>query len=148
MGELRLSVWPGETEYRPGREVRRRRAGELRFPASPNLPGVRRGAINNWTKALGNGAVIAIDPKTGEQRWRFPSTDVVEQRHPDDRIESFFTGSREGYFYALDARTGALLWRTSLGGQGANGPMSYAVGGTQYVAVAAGNGLFVFRLRD
>ena len=58
-----------------------------------------------------------------------------------------FTGSREGYFYALDARTGTQLWRASLGGQGANGPMSYAVGGAQYVAVASGSGLFVFGLR-
>jgi len=29
----------------------------------------------------------------------------------------------------------------------ANGPITYAVNGQQYVAVAAGNGLFVFGLR-
>jgi alcohol dehydrogenase (cytochrome c) len=150
-----LSAWesygsvfkPEETEYLPG----------VRFvggvPASPipgiaNLPGIRRGPINNWTEALGNGAVIAIDPKTGAQRWRFPTTDVSSSGILTTASDLLFTGSREGYFYALDARTGAQLWRTSLGGQGANGPMSYAVGGTQYVAVAAGNGLFVFHLRD
>ena len=27
-----------------------------------------------------------------------------------------FTGGREGYFHALDARTGTLLWKASLGG--------------------------------
>ena len=58
------------------------------------------------------------------------------------------TGGREGYFHALDAVTGDLLWRTNLGGDIANGPISYAVDGRQYVAVAAGNGLFVFGLRD
>ncbi len=57
-------------------------------------------------------------------------------------------GGREGYFYALDAETGDLLWRTTLGGQVASGPISYAIGGTQYVAAAAGNGLFVFALRE
>ena len=27
-----------------------------------------------------------------------------------------FSGGREGYFYALDARNGELLWKTSVGG--------------------------------
>jgi alcohol dehydrogenase (cytochrome c) len=122
-------------------------------PASPipgiaNLPGIRRGPINNWTEALGNGAVLAIDPKTGGQRWRFPTTDVSSSGILTTAADLLFTGSREGYLYALDARTGTQLWRASLGGQGANGPMSYAVNGTQLVAVAAGNGLFVFGLRD
>jgi hypothetical protein len=35
-----------------------------------------------------------------------------------------------------------------LGGQVAQGPMTYAVNGKQYVAVAAGNGMFVFGLRE
>jgi glucose dehydrogenase len=59
-----------------------------------------------------------------------------------------FTASRDGYVYALHARTGKLLWRASTGGQGANGPMSYAVDRTQYVAIGSGNGLFVYGLRD
>jgi alcohol dehydrogenase (cytochrome c) len=123
------------------------------FPGSPiagiaNLPGIRRGPINNWTEALGNGAVIAIDPTTGEQRWRFPTTDVSSSGILTTATDLLFTGSREGYFYALDARTGAQLWRASLGGQGVNGPMSYAAGGAQHVAVAAGSGLFVFGLRN
>ena len=48
----------------------------------------------------------------------------------------------------MDARTGELLWKASLGGQIANGPITYGVDGTQFVAVAAGNSLFVFALRD
>ena len=59
-----------------------------------------------------------------------------------------FTGGREGYFYALDARTGAVLWKASLGGQIVNGPMTYAVDGKQYVAVISGNSLYAFALRD
>jgi alcohol dehydrogenase (cytochrome c) len=149
-----LSAWenygsvfkPEETEYIEG----------VRFvggvPGSPipgiaNLPGIRRGPINSWTEALGNGAVIALDPKTGEQRWRFPTTDVSSSGILTTATDLLFTGSREGYFYALDARSGAQLWRASLGGQGANGPMSYAVGGAQRVAVASGSALFVFGLR-
>ena len=40
-----------------------------------------------------------------------------------------------------------MLWKSSLGGAIANGPMTYAVNGRQYVAVAAGNSLYVFGLR-
>ncbi len=57
-----------------------------------------------------------------------------------------FGGGREGYFLALDARTGELLWRESLGGQINAGAMSYAVNGKQYVAIAAGSALFSFAL--
>jgi alcohol dehydrogenase (cytochrome c) len=123
------------------------------IPASPlvganNLPGIRRGPINDWTEALGNGAIVAIDPRTGAQRWRFATADVSSSGILTTATDLLFTGSREGYFYALDARTGSLLWRASLGGQGANGPMSYAVNGRQRVAVAAGNALFVYGLRE
>jgi alcohol dehydrogenase (cytochrome c) len=150
-----LSAWenygsvfrPAESEYVPGRTF----VGGI--PASPlaganNLPGIRRGNINNWTEALGNGAIIALDPRTGEQRWRFATTDVSSSGILTTATDLLFTASRDGYVYALDARTGELLWRASPGGQGANGPISYAVGGKQYVAVGSGNGLFVFGLRD
>jgi hypothetical protein len=40
-----------------------------------------------------------------------------------------------------------LLWKVSLGGQIVNGPISFAVGGAQYVAVISGNSLFAFALR-
>jgi len=154
-GLFYLSAWenygsvfrPAESEYLAGRTF----VGGI--PASPlagtnNVPGIRRGAINNWTEALGNGAVIALDPRTGQQRWRFPTTDVSSSGILTTATDLLFTASRDGYVYALDARTGALLWRASPGGQGANGPISYAVDGTQYVAVSSGNGLYVFGLRD
>ena len=149
-----LSAWenygsvfrPQETEFVAGRTF----TGGL--PGSPlagaaNLPGIRRGPINDWTDALGNGAIIAIDPTTGEQRWRFQTTDVSSSGILTTASDLVFTGSREGYFYALDAKSGKLLWRTSLGGQGANGPISFAADGKQYVAIAAGTALFVFGLR-
>jgi alcohol dehydrogenase (cytochrome c) len=154
-GLFYLSAWenygsvfrPAAAEYVPGRTF----VGGI--PASPlagtgNIPGIRRGPINNWTEALGNGAVVAIDPRTGEQRWRFPTTDVSSSGILTTATDLLFTASRDGYFLVLDARSGRLLWRASLGGQGANGPMSYAVGGKQYVAASSGNGLFVFGLRD
>jgi alcohol dehydrogenase (cytochrome c) len=58
-----------------------------------------------------------------------------------------FAGGREGYFYALDASTGKVLWKAMVGGSVAAGPMTYAVGGRQYVSVPAGNVVFTFALR-
>ena len=59
-----------------------------------------------------------------------------------------FSGGREGYFYAVNARNGELLWKTAVGGPVASGPMSYSIGGKQYIAISAGNSLFVFGLRE
>jgi glucose dehydrogenase len=59
-----------------------------------------------------------------------------------------FSGGREGYFQALDARSGALLWKINLGGEIVAGPISFAVDGKQYVSIASGNSYFVFVLRD
>ena len=78
----------------------------------PGAPGVgigRRSPINNWTDAVGHGAVIAIDPRTGEQKWKFDQFDVTDSGILTTASDLLFTGGREGYFYALDARTGALL---------------------------------------
>jgi alcohol dehydrogenase (cytochrome c) len=94
-----------------------------------------------------SGAVRAFDPKTGEQKWEFKMDDVTDAGILTTASNLLFSGGREGYFYALDARDGRLLWRTNLGGQIANGPMSYSVNGKQYVTVAAGNAMFVFALR-
>jgi len=74
----------------------------------------------------------------------------------DERVLStgsklVFTGSAEGYFYALDGETGEELWRVLLGGQGIGGgaaiytaPISYLSQGRQMVSVSAGSALFTF----
>ncbi|HUG89987.1 MAG TPA: PQQ-dependent dehydrogenase, methanol/ethanol family [Planctomycetaceae bacterium] len=112
------------------------------------VPGVRAGQLLNYAKEdEGYGAVRAIDPKTGELKWEFKMTDFTDAGVLTTASHVLFSGGREGYFFALDARTGSLLWRAAVGGRVVSGPMTYAVGGRQYVAVAAGNALFSFALR-
>ena len=94
----------------------------------------------------GYGAIQAVDPKTGERKWEFKMTDVTDSGVLSTASDLVFAGGREGYFFALDAKTGALLWRAMVGGQVASGPMSYSVNGKQYVAISAGNNLFTFAL--
>ena len=131
---------PAESVYQPGQNFG---GGTVDLGEMPPLG---RGPVNSWTEAAGRGAVIAIDPSNGEERWRFEMTDVTTSGILTTSSNLLFTGGREGHFQALDAGSGALLWKRSLGGQIANGPITYAVDGRQYVAVAAGNGLFVFAL--
>ena len=117
------------------------------IPGGQNIPSLKRGPINVWTEAAGHGAVVAIDPRTGDKKWRFLMTDVTDSGILTTATDLLFAGGREGYFHALDARTGTLLGNASLGGQVASGPMTFEVEGKQYVSVAAGYSLFTFALR-
>ena len=117
-------------------------------PGAPAVPGIRRGPINNWTDAAASGAVLAIDAATGDVKWKFPMTDVTDSGILTTASDVLFTGGREGYFQAIDARTGTLLWKTNLGAQIVSGPITYRVGGRQYVATISGLSLCVFALRE
>jgi alcohol dehydrogenase (cytochrome c) len=75
-------------------------------------------------------------------------TDVTDSGILTTASDLLFVGGREGYFMAMDARNGELLWKVVVGGQVSSGPMSYSVNGKQYVAVSAGNLLFVYGLRQ
>ena len=122
--------------------------GAAALPDVPPAPGLTRGPINTWTDAVGHGSVKAIDALTGELRWKFEMTDVIRSGILTTASDLLFTGARSGYFQALNARTGALLWKTSLGSQIVNGPMSYEVDGTQYVAIISGHSLYTFALQE
>jgi alcohol dehydrogenase (cytochrome c) len=111
-------------------------------------PVLRRGPINNWTEAVGRGAVLALDPATGAEKWRFNTVDVSDSGILTTASDVLFTGGREGYFHALNARTGELLWKSNVGGQIVMGPMTYQVDGKQYVVATAGHSICAFALRD
>ena len=113
-----------------------------------NPGGTRTGPINTYTEALAHGGVVAIDPATGEKKWHFEEHDVNTSGILTTASDLLFVGGREGYFQALNARTGALLWKQNLGGEIIAGPISFEVDGKQYITIAAGNGLFCYALRE
>jgi len=152
-----VSAWEGyasifrqeEAVYVPGRNFAG--GGHQVVTPVPGAPAVRIGRtnpINNWTDAVGHGAVMALDPRTGQAKWKFDQFDVTDSGILTTASDLLFTGGREGYFHALDARTGTLLWKASLGGQIVNGPITFAIGGKQYVSIISGNSLVTFGLRD
>jgi alcohol dehydrogenase (cytochrome c) len=116
-------------------------------PRNTTAP-ITSGPFNYRKEGEQYGAIRAIDPKTGEKKWEFRMDDVTDAGVLTTASDLLFSGGREGYFFALDARSGSLLWKAALGGRVQSGPMTYSVNGRQYVAVSAGNSLFAYALRQ
>jgi alcohol dehydrogenase (cytochrome c) len=84
------------------------------------------------------GSIKALDPVTGETkavaRTDLPSGSGVLATGGN----ILFSGLREGVLVAYDGRTLEELWRFDTGCGVQAPPISYAVNGKQYIAVAAG----------
>ena len=93
-------------------------------------------------------ALRAIDPATGDRKWEFPTKPRSSAGITTTAGNLVFSGTMEGYFFALNAETGEALWHMSVGGRVHSAPITYAVDGKQYVTIAAGNVVFTFGLRD
>ncbi|HUQ93671.1 MAG TPA: PQQ-dependent dehydrogenase, methanol/ethanol family [Bryobacteraceae bacterium] len=113
----------------------------------PGLPYTGTGQQED--NEVGNpGFVRAIDPFTGARKWDYPlhigssATGVLATAGG-----IVFAAGRDGHLTAIDAANGAYLWHMQTGGEIKSSPMSFAVDGKQYIAVAADSALFVFALR-
>ncbi|MCY4600575.1 MAG: PQQ-dependent dehydrogenase, methanol/ethanol family [Acidobacteria bacterium] len=98
-------------------------------------------AIDNYVNAI-----RAIDPTTAERRWEFRITPHSRAGILATAGDLVFSGSIDGYFYALDAETGEELWHIALGALVQAAPITYAVEGRQYITIAAGNVVYTFGL--
>ncbi|MCY4270858.1 MAG: PQQ-dependent dehydrogenase, methanol/ethanol family [Gammaproteobacteria bacterium] len=93
-------------------------------------------------------AIRAIDPTTVDIAWEFPIMPRSSAGITTTAGGLLFSGSVDGYFFALDAASGEELWNISLGARVHAAPMTYAVDGEQFVTIASGNVVFSFGLRD
>ncbi len=91
-----------------------------------------------------SGAIKAIEPAMGKVVWEFREPTSSNSAVLTTATGLLFSGTRKGQFFALDAKSGAPLWRFTTGGQIHGGPVTFLVDGKQPIAVAAGQGLFVF----
>jgi alcohol dehydrogenase (cytochrome c) len=92
--------------------------------------------------------LLAFDPHTREFVWKYPQQG---ESFGFGGVMSTATGlvffcDNQGFFEAVDAKTGKSLWHFNTGQSLHASPMSYAVGGKQYVAIASGSDLFSFAL--
>jgi alcohol dehydrogenase (cytochrome c) len=96
------------------------------------------------------GALKALEATTGKLVWEFRQ-DVPGTTSPNAGVMStasglVFSGTREGYIFALDAKTGKNLWQFMTGGAVYGSTISFMVDGKQRVAVTTGSSLYVFGL--
>jgi PQQ-dependent dehydrogenase (methanol/ethanol family) len=123
--------------YEPGRQY----LGRTQAVGGPTGPAPGEPAPSAGIKA--------IDPDTGKAIWDFP----LFQGSLTNGVMAtaggvVFAASREGNLIALDDRTGKPLWQFQTGGNMAASPMSYAVDGRQFVAVASGGAIYSFALPE
>ena len=95
------------------------------------------------------GTLSAVDMSRGEIAWQVPLGEA-----PVIRIDTgmpnlggpivtasglvFIAASFDDRFRAFDSETGEQLWEVKLPAGGQATPMSYAIGGRQFVVIAAG----------
>jgi len=114
------------------------------LPIGPFVKGERYQFIENLAKPSEGepiGHVDAIDPLTGQQKWRVPLTDFQNwSAMLATGSGLLFTGRETGEFVALDADTGKTLWQFQTS-SGINAqPVTFTQNGRQYVTVLSGVG--------
>lgn len=97
----------------------------------------------------GQKILLAFSVATGKLVWRYPQVGQALSWGGTMTTASglVFFADDAGGFEAVDGRTGASLWHFDTGQTFHASPMSYAVDGVQYVAIAAGSDVFSFALR-
>jgi alcohol dehydrogenase (cytochrome c) len=111
-------------------------------PGAPYIGGGEH-AIENDSAS---GAIRALDPVTGVQRWEFPLHSPPWAGLLSTASGLLFGGSNEGNVFALSARSGQALWQFQTGGPISAAPISFLIDGRQYIEVAARNVIIVFGL--
>jgi alcohol dehydrogenase (cytochrome c) len=90
----------------------------------------------------------AYDPKTGERKWQYPMTGPGESWAGTVSTAGgvVFFGDDDGHLVGVDARDGRHLWHFQMGEGLTASPITYAVDGKQYVAIASATAIFSFGL--
>jgi PQQ-dependent dehydrogenase (methanol/ethanol family) len=85
------------------------------------------------------GYLKGFDATTGKEIWSYKDPLPVNAAVTPTAGGLLFTGDGQGYFLAMEQKTGAIRYRFMTGGYVAGGISTYSVDDQQYVAVASGN---------
>jgi PQQ-dependent dehydrogenase (methanol/ethanol family) len=129
--------WPMMMRTRPGVEYRE---GASYQSGNASFRGVE--GVETW------GMVNALNPVTGDVVWESRTKMPLFSGVIVTGGGLVFAGETDNRFSAWDVETGAHLWSyvTDAGCNAA--PMTYALGGKQYIVVAAGGSRYLRRDRD
>jgi alcohol dehydrogenase (cytochrome c) len=84
------------------------------------------------------GHVDAWDPVTGQRAWTMPHQSALLASMLATAGDLVFTGTPEGEFFALNARTGEKLWSFETGAGHRGSAIAYSVNGRQFIATTSG----------
>jgi len=104
--------------------------------------------VKHITGEIAQKVLLAYNLDTGTFAWKYPQ---IGQGHSSGGTMTtagglVFFGDDAESFEAVDAQTGKPLWYFNTGQDMSASPMSYAVNGNQYVAIAAGSDVLSFAL--
>jgi PQQ-dependent dehydrogenase (methanol/ethanol family) len=101
------------------------------------------GAFTNVPGGVQAGNVTAVDYNTGKIKWQAKTPQPMIGGILATGGGLVFAGESNGWFKAYDAKSGSVLWKFQAGAGVNAPPSSYAVGGKQFVVVAAGGNVQV-----
>jgi len=92
--------------------------------------------------------LLAYNLDTGSFAWKYPQMGRARSAGGTMTTAAglLFLGDDADSLEAVDAQTGKPLWHFNTGQEISASPMSYAIRGKQYVAIAAGSDVFSFAL--
>ena len=129
--------------YVPAQEIMGAYKRELDFAYRKGLTnlGLDTTTFALMSRELVSGHLLAWDPVAGRERWRHPHGIAWNGGTLTTAGNLVFQGTADGRFLALSADEGRLLWTSHSAGSGIiAAPITYQVGGVQYVTVVAGWG--------
>jgi PQQ-dependent dehydrogenase (methanol/ethanol family) len=92
----------------------------------------------------------ALDIETGKVVWEIPQIGTIEGKKEAGILATagglLLYGDPSGNIVAVDQRNGATLWHFSTNGESKASPMTYAVRGKQFIALAEGPNILCFSL--
>ena len=126
-------VYGNDAGFKPGALT-----SNLGVDFSGNAPANAKAAQDNLATAQGR--LIAWNPITQTEAWRVERAGPANGGALSTAGGLVFQGTGSGEFTAIDAKTGQQLWTSPTQTGVIAAPVSYEIGGQQYVAITVGTG--------
>ncbi|TDU31722.1 quinohemoprotein ethanol dehydrogenase [Panacagrimonas perspica] len=103
-------------------------------------PGVGVGFGDDVPRNVAHSSLLAWDPVKQSKAWEVPQQEFLNAGTMVTAGDVVFQGGVTGEFAAYDARNGTKLWSVNVGSGISAPPITYEVGGKQYVSLLVGFG--------